>query len=162
MPDFSLQSSQKTNEMPLLSLAMIVRDGGQNLAPLLADASQWVDEIVIADTGSADDSVAVAEAHGALVHHIEWTDDFAAARNQALSHCRGAWILVLDADELLCQSTWRDLRDWVEQRNRQQRFLAGSITTRNYLPDRYGKQGWTPVRDDDPHSLPQGPPSDDC
>jgi Tfp pilus assembly protein PilF len=60
-----------------------------------------VDEMVVVDTGSTDATVAVARHRGARVAEWPWRDDFAAARNQALSLARGSWILVLDADERL-------------------------------------------------------------
>jgi tetratricopeptide (TPR) repeat protein len=60
-----------------------------------------VDEIVVVDTGSADDSVAVAERFGAVVLHRPWDDDFAAARNAGLDRVTGAWVLYIDADECL-------------------------------------------------------------
>lgn len=160
MPEISPQSSADTRVPILLSLAMIVRDGGQILASLLADAQPWVDEIVIGDTGSCDNSVAVAEAHNATVHHLEWSDDFAKARNQVLEQCHGAWVLVLDADELLCASTWHDLRAWVAKQEQEHHYQAGTISTRNYLPDRYGKRGWTPVPANDPYALATGAPAE--
>jgi tetratricopeptide (TPR) repeat protein len=58
-----------------------------------------VDEIVVADTGSTDGTIEVARSFGARVAEIPWHDDFAAARNLAVEHARGDWILSIDADE---------------------------------------------------------------
>jgi tetratricopeptide (TPR) repeat protein len=60
-----------------------------------------VDEIVVVDTGSSDDTPAIATAHGAILLHHPWVDDFAEARNVALARASGEWILQLDADEEL-------------------------------------------------------------
>lgn len=60
-----------------------------------------VDEIIVIDTGSTDDTIIKAQALGAHVWEIPWTNDFSAARNAALDHTHGDWILVLDADEAL-------------------------------------------------------------
>ncbi len=49
MPAYSPQTPSGASASGLLCLAMIVRDGGQNLAPLLASAQPWVDEIIIGD-----------------------------------------------------------------------------------------------------------------
>lgn len=87
--------------MPLLSLCMIVRNEHQHLARCLASAQPYVDEIVVVDTGSDDDTIAIAQQFGAIVHSFAWCDDFAAARNFALDHVSGDWILILDADETL-------------------------------------------------------------
>ena len=82
-----------------VSACLIVRDEAARLAGCLASVAPFVDEVVVADTGSTDDTVAVAEAIGARVVHVEWRDDFAAARNAALAACTGDWVLSVDADE---------------------------------------------------------------
>jgi len=82
-----------------ISLTMIVRDEARVLARCLDSVQGLVDEIIVVDTGSVDDTVAIATSYGAKVHHFDWVDDFAAARNHALSHATHPWRLVLDADE---------------------------------------------------------------
>jgi len=152
--------ADKTSDSALLTLAMIVRDGGQNLTPLLAAAIPWVDEIIIGDTGSSDGSVAVGRQHGAQVLRIAWCDNFARARNQVLDYCHGAWVLILDADEQLAEIDWRALRQWTTQRRAEGRPLAASISTRNYLTHRYSRRGWLPIPPNDPHALAGGAPTD--
>jgi Tfp pilus assembly protein PilF len=56
---------------------------------------------VVVDTGSTDQTVAIAREHGAEIHPFAWCDDFSAARNAALQHATGDWVLSLDADEEL-------------------------------------------------------------
>lgn len=89
---------------------MIVRDEAESLASCLASVQGFVDEIVVVDTGSVDGTVAVAEAAGAVVHHLPWPGDFAAARNAALDWVKGDWVLVLDADERLQPEARKPLR----------------------------------------------------
>lgn len=84
-----------------LSLCMIVRDEAENLPSCLNSVKTAVDEMVLLDTGSRDETVAIAQSFGAQVHHFDWCDDFSAARNAALQYVTGDWILVLDADERL-------------------------------------------------------------
>lgn len=87
--------------MPLdvaLSACLIVRDEETRLAGCLASVAPFVDEIVVADTGSRDLTVDVARRAGARVVEVPWTDDFAAARNVAAAACSGDWILSVDAD----------------------------------------------------------------
>lgn len=84
-----------------VSLCMIVRDEAENLPRCLEAAAPYHDELCIVDTGSTDDTVAIAESYGARVKRIEWPDDFAVARNVSLEMATGDWILVLDADEVL-------------------------------------------------------------
>jgi GT2 family glycosyltransferase len=86
---------------PLLTACLIVKDEERFLPDCLESIRDVVDEIVIHDTGSTDGTVALARAAGAVVVEGGWNDDFAAARNIALAHCRGEWILWIDADERL-------------------------------------------------------------
>ncbi len=80
---------------------MIVQNEAAFLPDCLASVAGWVDEVVIADTGSSDNTVEIAQKAGAKVLSVPWEDDFAAARNQALVAVTGDWVLVLDADEKL-------------------------------------------------------------
>ncbi|MGB0563003.1 MAG: glycosyltransferase [Spirulinaceae cyanobacterium] len=84
-----------------LSLCMIVKDEELLLPQCLDSAKDIVDEIVVLDTGSSDRTVEIAKAAGATVGQFDWSDDFAAARNAALEHVTGDWVLILDADEEL-------------------------------------------------------------
>jgi len=83
----------------LVSLCMIMKNEEDELPLVIASAASLADEIVIYDTGSTDRSVALARELGATVVEGYWDDDFSRARNEALEHCNGDWVLWLDADE---------------------------------------------------------------
>lgn len=84
-----------------VSLCMIVRDEEAAIGPAIKSALALVDEVVVVDTGSRDNTRIIAEGYGARVVEFSWRDDFAAARNAALEEAYGDWVLVLDADERL-------------------------------------------------------------
>jgi tetratricopeptide (TPR) repeat protein len=84
-----------------LAACMIVRDEAQNLPRCLKSLHGVVDEVVVVDTGSKDETLRIAGEFGAKIGHYEWTDNFAAARNHALSLCTADWVLWIDADEEL-------------------------------------------------------------
>ena len=86
---------------PLISCCVIARDEAGNLPELFASADDVVDEWIVVDTGSTDDTRAIAAAHGARVFEFPWIEDFSAARNFCLDQATGEWILVLDADDRL-------------------------------------------------------------
>jgi tetratricopeptide (TPR) repeat protein len=94
---------------------MIVRDEEACLAECLSSVREFVDEMVVVDTGSEDRSVAIARAAGAVVHPLPWPGDFASARNAALRWVRGDWVLVLDADEQLRPQAIPFLREAMAQ-----------------------------------------------
>jgi glycosyltransferase involved in cell wall biosynthesis len=86
---------------PRISLAMITRNEEKNLPEALRSVQGVVDEVVIVDTGSTDGTIRIARAWGARVLSVPWEEDFARARNAALPHIRGDWLLWMDADERL-------------------------------------------------------------
>ena len=87
--------------MATISLCMIVRDEALTLRRCLDAVKDAVDEIVIVDTGSADDTIAIAKTYTDHVHTFVWIDDFAAARNFAFSLAKMDYIFWLDADDVM-------------------------------------------------------------
>lgn len=120
---------------PLLSLAMIVRNEAHTLARCLESVRDVVDQMVIVDTGSTDGTIALAKAYGAEVYHFAWCDDFAAARNEALRHACGEWILYLDADEVLAPDSAGMLRHLLYQ----QPLQVGGLLCTIVSPHRVGE-----------------------
>lgn len=84
-----------------ISLCMIVKDEEETLARCLDGIKDCVDEIVIADTGSADNTREIAARYTDRLYSYPWADDFAAARNFALSRATGDYLLWLDADDFV-------------------------------------------------------------
>ncbi len=111
-----------------LSVAMIARDEEHCIADAIKSVAPVADQIVLVDTGSTDRTTALAGELGAEVSRHEWQDDFGAARNESLRHCRGDWILVLDADETVAQGDLPRLRTLTETPEN----LAYRFVTRNY------------------------------
>ncbi|WP_151737171.1 tetratricopeptide repeat-containing glycosyltransferase family 2 protein [Paenibacillus tengchongensis] len=92
---------KKLPRKPLISLCMIVKNEAETLAGCLNSVRGVADEIIVVDTGSTDATPQIAREYGARLVKFPWNGDFAAARNAGLERARGAWILVLDADEEL-------------------------------------------------------------
>lgn len=87
--------------MQTVALSMIVKNGARDLAECLESVRHVTTEIVVADTGSTDESVQIARSAGAKVFSIPWENDFAKARNLCLARVTADWVLMLDADERL-------------------------------------------------------------
>jgi tetratricopeptide (TPR) repeat protein len=114
----------------MLSFCTIVKNEAANLPRCLASVKPYVDEMVIIDTGSTDDTVSIAQQYGAKIGHFEWCNDFAAARNYALSMVVGDWILTLDADEELVVQSKQALSDAIQE------GLAYALVRREHdIPD---------------------------
>jgi tetratricopeptide (TPR) repeat protein len=102
---------------PRVSLCMIAKNEQRFLGECLARAKDAVDEIVLVDTGSTDETVAIAESFGARVLRAPWQDDFSSPRNVGLQAATGDWILVLDADEFLQPGACERIRAAVQDPN---------------------------------------------
>src|SRR5271156_6431553 len=87
--------------MPTLALSMIVRNAQSDLASCLESVRGAVDEIVIADTGSTDNTIELARGLGARVFSTPGENVFAPARNLSLAEVTADWALSMDADERL-------------------------------------------------------------
>ena len=107
----------------ILSLCMIVKNERNNLPRCLASIKPYVDEMIIVDTGSEDGTPEIAAEFEAKVRYFEWCDDFAAARNYAISQASGDWILMPDADEEMIIES----ENFLEQLTLQPDVLAYSI-----------------------------------
>lgn len=84
---------------PFVSLCMIARNESRFLGRALSSVAGLADEVVVVDTGSTDETIAIALSLGARVKEIPWSGDFSKARNASLEEARGEWIVVMDADE---------------------------------------------------------------
>jgi tetratricopeptide (TPR) repeat protein len=84
-----------------VSLCMIVKDEEEMLPGCLEAARDFVDEMIVVDTGSSDRTAEIAREAGAKLVEFPWNGSFADARNVSLEHATSDWILYLDADEHL-------------------------------------------------------------
>lgn len=103
--------------MPTLSVCIIAKNEERNLANALASVIDVADEVIVTDTGSTDSTPEIAREFGLQVARFEWSDDLAAARNFCAGRATSEWILMLDADEALCETSRSELARCLEQRD---------------------------------------------
>ena len=117
--------------MPTLALSMIVKNAAGDLPECLGSVAGIVDEIVVADSGSSDESIEIARKRGAKTLSIPWENDYAKARNLSLAQVTSDWVLMLDADERLDPNARHKLPPLLANRS-----VAGyQVTIRNYVAD---------------------------
>ncbi len=121
---------------PLITVCMIVRDEAHNLPTCFASA-EAVDEWIVLDTGSIDETVALARSHGATVLHDPWRDDFAHSRNLSLEPASGTWILILDGDDALEDGP--ALRTFLEEGPSEDAFF---LQVRSRMETESGGEAW--------------------
>jgi glycosyltransferase involved in cell wall biosynthesis len=126
--------------MPSLGLAMIVKDGARTLRNCIASVAGITQQIVIADTGSSDGSSQLARDLGAEVFDVPWEDDFAQARNAAVSAIATDWVLIMDDDEELDPQARAKIPPLLGNATVGGYF----VTLRNHIPVRFGLGGHAP------------------
>lgn len=100
--------------MATISLCMIVKNEEDVLKRCLESIKDVVDEIVIVDTGSTDNTKRIAKEFTDKIYHFNWIDDFAKARNCSFSKATKDYILWLDADDVVLpkdRELFKDLKE---------------------------------------------------
>ncbi|RLC34166.1 hypothetical protein DRH14_03555 [Candidatus Shapirobacteria bacterium] len=93
----------------LISAVINTRNEAKDLKKCLKSIKNFVDEMVVVDMKSTDDSIEVAKSFGARVFSHRHLNCVEPARNFAISKARGKWILLLDPDEYLTRHLKKEL-----------------------------------------------------
>lgn len=124
--------------MNKISLCMIVKNDEQNLRKCLSYIASFMDEIIIVDTGSTDQTKEVAYDYTDKVYDFVWIDDFSAARNYSISKASNEYILVLDSDEFTQNIDISEMKRLIDENpNMIGRLLRINDYTRKGLSYRY-------------------------
>ena len=115
--------------MSQISLCMIAKNEEKNIARALLSVRGLVDELIVVDTGSSDNTKKIAKSFGGKVYDFEWCDDFSAARNFSLSKAKCPWILVLDADEAISPKDHLRIKQLINDKN----SFGFELIQRNYV-----------------------------
>ncbi|WP_096199100.1 glycosyltransferase [Bacillus sp. FJAT-45350] len=111
-----------------LSANIIVRNAEETIDACLQSIQDIVDEIVVIDTGSTDDTLEKLKKYSVDLYTCEWKDDFSEARNKALEFSTGDWVFIIDADETL-QAQRRTLEEMMSD----SKVEAYWVTVENFL-----------------------------
>lgn len=98
----------------LVTACMITKNEEKVLERCLSSIKDYVDEIIIIDTGSTDRTKEIAANYTDLIYDFEWINDFAAARNEGVRRATSQWIFVIDADEYFPPTEAEKFRNFVE------------------------------------------------
>lgn len=91
-----------------LTVAVLARDERRNLARCLRSVA-WAAERLVLDTGSVDETIAIADREGARVERMPWRG-YVPARNRTIELATQPWVFVLDADEWVTDEGAAELR----------------------------------------------------
>jgi glycosyltransferase involved in cell wall biosynthesis len=134
---------QSANLRVPLSVVVPIRNEEENLDRCLSSIA-WADEIFVVDSGSTDQSAAIAEKHGARVVQFQFNGTWPKKKNWALQSLpfRNEWVLILDADEVLPPEARAEMNEavskageiagyWINRRF----FFLGRWLRHSYYPN---------------------------
>lgn len=114
-----------------ISLCMIVKNEEEMLEESLKSAQNYVDEIIIVDTGSEDRTIDIAKKFNAkVISFVEEKFSFGRARNVAINNATSEWILFLDADERIELKGIKTIKELIKEKT----FHVCNLWRYNYCP----------------------------
>lgn len=102
-----------------ISIAIICKDEERVIKRCIDAISEDIsarDEIIVVDTGSTDCTLEIlSEYNNLFIYDFKWVDDFAAARNFAISKATLDWVFFIDSDEVLVSGSLDNLRKTIQK-----------------------------------------------
>lgn len=117
----------------MISLCIIVKNEEENLKNCLRSIIPFLNEIIVVDTGSLDNTKDIALKFTEKVYDFEWSNDFSVARNFSISMATNDWVLVLDADEYVSEFPQEKVYNFINNKNNEK--VVGRIERINILED---------------------------
>lgn len=97
-----------TQVLPI-SVFIIAKNEADRIGAAMDSVRGWVDEIIVIDSGSQDETKVVAESKGARVLHHEW-QGYGPQKRFGEEQCKHHWLLNLDADEVISPALAEEIR----------------------------------------------------
>jgi glycosyltransferase involved in cell wall biosynthesis len=123
-----------------LSIILITKNEAANIRACLESVA-WADEIVVVDSGSTDDTVAICKEFGAQVHVHDWPG-FGVQKNRALGYAAKDWVLSLDADERVTPELRAEIETILRSEDASDAYLVPRLS--NYCGRFMRHSGWYP------------------
>lgn len=126
--------------MASLSVILITKNEAENIRACIESVA-WADEIIVVDSGSTDDTVAISKQLGAQVHEHDWPG-FGVQKNRALGYATKDWVLSLDADERVTPELRAEIETILKAGQTQDSYLVPRLS--NYCGRFMYHSGWYP------------------
>lgn len=130
------RNGEKMKPIPI-SVCIIAKNEERYLSGCLDKLAPYNFEIIVADTGSTDHTIEIANKYTPHVYSFPWIDDFSAARNFVASKASNDWILSLDCDEYIADANIVECTSLIRMHNKG----IGEITVINKLKNLDGNIG---------------------
>lgn len=100
-----------------ISACIIAKNEEDTIKRCLDSLKDAVDEIILVDTGSEDNTIEIAKSYGAKIYHHPWNQDFSEVRNVSLEKAKEEWLLIIDCDEELTKNSIPLLKELTKDSN---------------------------------------------
>jgi glycosyltransferase involved in cell wall biosynthesis len=125
----------------MLSVIIATKNEAHNIVACVESAA-WADEVIVLDSGSSDDTVALARTAGARVIETDWPG-YGPQQNRGIDTAGGEWIYSLDADERITPELAAQIRSAIEGNQ----FNVFDVPRRSLFVTRFMEHsGWWPDR----------------
>ena len=114
-----------------VSVFIITKNEEERITRAISSVIAWVDEVIVVDSGSTDDTVKIAQAIGAKVVFNAWPG-YGAQKRFGEDLCRNAWILNIDADEEVTKELESEIKQLFFHGN--PKYSAYMMAMRDVLP----------------------------
>ena len=98
-----------------ITACVIVKNEEDNIKKWLDSTGNYADELIVVDTGSSDKTLEIVQSSSAKLYHYDWNDNFAEAKNYAISKATGDWIVFLDADEYFTEESVLNVKNIISK-----------------------------------------------
>jgi glycosyltransferase involved in cell wall biosynthesis len=142
MMDYRGKREEKIMSKLPITVCIIAKNEERFIGECIKALVPYGMEIIVADTGSVDNTHEIALKYADKVVDFEWINDFSAARNYCASFASNNWILALDCDEIVQSIDIRILRILMQKHPKQ----TGVIRLKNITKSDNGGKGY---RNDD-------------
>jgi len=135
----------KPDQKHSLSVTIIAQDEADRIATCLSSVKPVADEIIVLDSGSADETVEIAKRFSRQVHETDWPG-YGPQKQRALKMAKGEWVLSIDADEALTPELQDEIRALLRRDPPEIAFcIPWAVTTFGKRLD-YGRSARAPLR----------------
>ncbi len=98
----------------MLSVIIITKNESRHIASCLNSVA-WADEIIVLDSGSTDDTVAICKTYTSQVYETNWPG-FGPQKQRALDKAQGDWVFSIDADELVTPQLQEEIKQAMQSK----------------------------------------------
>ena len=122
-----------------LSVIIITLNNARTLKQVLSAVENWANEVVIVDSGSKDDTLAIAKSFGCQTYHRSF-DGFGTQKRYAVNQAKNDWVFIVDADEVVTEELKEEINITLNTNTEYQGYMIPNTLMFLGKMMRYGRE----------------------